>query len=588
MTLPETSTPVVAAAIVGGIGLLGIVAGLMACRQVFAEGRTLDQGEDKLAVAISSTDLDSADPTTWLASNDLPKDSHFGDHLLSVWCGWLGERVPTLAELHSLSARRERRRLSARISGGITALLLVCGIAGTLLCIHPILLAFTIPVNANNEVLIDPLVAQKLIRSLGSAFLPSLTALAFTVVVAIFRGIYLQSTTGLAWRLDRFAVAQLFPMFKPKRFGSELTEVHTKLSRLVDRLDERDQKFAEGVEIFGNAALGIKESGPKLKAASDRISNAADRLASETETMTKALETCLGVDSALVKGTNSLKEILGACQETAEELRKGSLVLATSLAEASDKFEESRTQLNTSIAEIPSKIQQGCNSGNKALVDASGTLELANASLSTAVAGIPSQIENGCNLGTKALIEANQKAAQGAVDSIAKAAESATSGIKSAVSNAQRDIQTSGANAGEDFKGKAKEASGQAAATIGEAAVAAANDIKVEVEPIKQAAAGLRDQLVDARSSIDKASVDFKTTASEASNQAATVFGEAGTAAAKSIKAEVEPITKVAADMSKQLGYVTASIAAGRKARPPEGTPKRKIWKRVLSLGMLK
>ena len=530
MTLPETSTPLVAAAIVGGIGLLGIVAGLMACRQVFAEGRTLDQGEDKLAVAISSTDLDSADPTTWLASNDLPKDSHFGDHLLSVWCGWLGERVPTLAELHSLSARRERRRLSARISGGITALLLVCGIAGTLLCIHPILQAFTIPVNANNEVLIDPLVAQKLIRSLGSAFLPSLTALAFTVVVAIFRGIYLQSTTGLAWRLDRFAVAQLFPMFKPKRFGSELTEVHLKLSRLVDRLEERDEKFGEGVETFGQAAIDIKEAGPKLKAASDRITNAADRLASETETMTKALENCLGEDSPLVRANTSLKDILDACQETAKELRKGSTALATSVAGMSSKFEESRTQLDTLIADIPSKIQQGCNAGNKALLDAAGTLEQANARLSIEVAGIPSNIEDGCNLGIKALTEVNQKAANGAADTIVRAAESATAGIKSAVSNAQKDIQKSCVDAGEDYKSKAKDASIQAAA----------------------------------------------------------VFREASIAAAKIIKDEVDPIKQVTAEMRKKLTDTIESVANGGKARPPVATLKRKLWKRVLSLGILK
>jgi predicted nucleic acid-binding Zn-ribbon protein len=525
MTLPETSWPNIAAAIVGSIGLLGIFAGIVACRRVSAEAKTLDRGEDALTDSLSTLTPDSTDPVEWLASKDLSKDSHFGDHLLSVWCGWLGERLPTLAELHSLSARRERRRLSARISGGITALLLICGIAGTLLCIHPILNSFTILRDADGNVIIDPSVAQELIRSLGSAFLPSLTALAFTVLVAIFRGTYTQATTGLAWRLDRFAVAQLFPMFKPKRFGSELTEVHLKLSRLVDRLEERNEKFGEGVETFGQAAIDIKEAGPKLKAASDRITNAADRLASETETMTKALENCLGEDSPLVRVNTSLKEILDACQETAKELRKGSTALATSVAGMSSKFEESRTQLDTLIADIPSKIQQGCNAGNKALLDAAGTLEQANE-----VAGIPSNIEDGCNLGIKALTEVNQKAANGAADTIARAAESATAGIKSAVSNAQKDIQKSCVDAGEDYKSKAKDASIQAAA----------------------------------------------------------VFREASIAAAKIIKDEVDPIKQVTAEMRKKLTDTIESVANGGKARPPVATLKRKLWKRVLSLGILK
>lgn len=588
MTLPETSWPIFAATFVGGIGMLGIVAGIVACRRVTYEVKTLDKGEDALTATHSLQAPDTTDPVEWLATNDLPKDSHFGDHLLSVWCGWIGERLPTLAELHSLSARRERRRLSARISGGITALLLICGIAGTLLCIHPILNSFTIARDADGNVLIDPSVAQELIRSLGSAFLPSLTALAFTVLVAIFRGAYMQATTGLAWRLDRFAVGQLFPMFKPKRFGSELTEVHLKLSRLVDRLHERDQKFGEGVEIFGKAAMDIKEAGPKLKTASDRITNAADRLASETESMTKALESCLGKDSSLVKGNNSLHEILVVCQETAKDLRNGSIVLTTSLAEISNKFEKAGTQFDTSIADIPTKIQQGCNAGQKALVDASGTLEQANANLSTTMAGIPSQIEGGFNIGITSLIGANQKAAQGAADSIGRAAESATSGIKSAVSNAQKDIQASCANAGEDFTFKAKESASQATAAIGGAAVAAVKDIKQEVEPIKQAANGLADQLIEAKSSIDKASGDFKTTASDASNQAAAVFGEAAIAVAKSIKDEVEPIKQVAAEMRKQLSDAIASGANGGKARMPVATTKRKLWKRILSLGILK
>jgi predicted nucleic acid-binding Zn-ribbon protein len=481
--------------------LLGIVAGIIARLHVAAEGKTLDKGEDALTGSLPSLDLDSTDPFTWLASNDLPKDSHFGDHLLSVWCGWLGERVPTLAELHSLSARRERRRLSARISGGITALLLICGIAGTLLCIHPILQAFTIPVNSDNEVLIDPLVAQKLIRSLGSAFLPSLMALVATVLVAILRGVYIQSTAGLAWRLDRFAVAQLFPKFKPKRFGSELTEVHLKLARLVDRLDERDQKFGEGVGIFSQAALDLKEAGPKMKAASDLISKAADRLASETASMTETLDTHLGEDSALVKGTNSIKDIMGSCLDVAKQLREGNTSLANSLIEAFHSFEDARKQLRTSVGEIPEQIQQGCDLGSKNLIDSAAKLDLAHTRINTTVAGIPALIQQGCELGSKTLIEANQRTTQDAAAAIFNAAESAVFGINSAVANVQKDIQTGCANAGEVLTSAAKEASKQAVTEIEKAASEAAVSVKTEVVPISQVATEMRSQM-DAASKV--------------------------------------------------------------------------------------
>jgi hypothetical protein len=495
MTLPETSPPLVAVAIVGGIGLLGIVAGIVARHRVVAEGKTLDKGEDALAASLASLDLDSTDPVTWLASNGLPKDSHFGDHLLSVWRGWLGERVPALSELHNLSARRERGRLSARISGGITALLLVCGIAGTLFCISPILEAFTIPVNEKAEVLIDPMVAQKLIRSLGSAFIPSLTALVATVVVAILRGIYLQSTTGLARRLDRFAVDQLFPMFKPKRFGTELIEVHLKLSRLVDRLEERDREFGVGFELFGKAALDLNESGPKLQAASDRISNAADRLASETELMTKVLDTHLGENSTLAHGTNSIKEILGTCMDAANQLREGGATLAKSLTEAVGSFEMARTQLGTAARGIPLLIQQGCDMGSKNLIDSARNFEQEHTRLTTTVAGIPAQIQQGCDSGSRTLSEANQRATEGAAASIARAAEAAALGINSAVANVQQNIQTGCADAGEVLVRASRDAANQAAMTLGQSAIEAANAIKAEVGPITQVAAEMRTQL---------------------------------------------------------------------------------------------
>lgn len=568
MTLPETSTPIVASAFVVGIGLLGIVAGIVACRRVFAEGKILDKGEDALTGSLPSSDLDSTDPVTWLASNNIPKDSHFGDHLLSVWCGWLGERVPTLAELHGLSARRERRRLSARISGGITALLLICGIAGTLLCIHPILKAFTIPVNADKEVVIDPMVAQKLIRNLGSAFLPSLAALGFTVLVAILRGMYLQTTTGLAWRLDKFAVAQLFPRFKPKRFGAELTEVHLKLSRLADRMEERDRNFSEVVGILGKAALDLKESGPKLKAASDRMSDAAERLANETESMTKSLDTHLGESSILSKGTYSIKEILGTCVDTAKQLQEGGTTLAKSLAEAFGRFEIARTELGTSVAGIPKQIQQGFDVGGKTLIDASGNLEQARSNLASTVAGIPQQIQQGCDSGSKTLIDANLQAAKGTIASIAKATESAATVIKSAAGDVRKDIQTTYTNAGETFTRAASDASNYAAKAIGQAAGAATKGIREEVEPVTAVVAEMRKQLDAANTSYANAGKVFTRAATEASNHAAAVIGQAASEAVKRIKAGASPVIHATPGGREPLDTGWGSADAGRVIIP--------------------
>lgn len=544
MTLPETSTPIVAAALVAGVGLLGMIAGLVACRRVFAEGKALDKGEDALAAHLSLADLEVTDPIAWLALHDLPKDSHFGDHLLSVWCGWIGERVPTLAELHSLSARRERRRLSARISGGITALLLICGIAGTLLCIHPILKAFTIPVNEKAEVLIDPMVAQELIRSLGSAFLPSLAALVATVLVAILRGVYLQSTTGLAWRLDRFAVAKLFPMFKPKRFGSELTAVHLKLSRLVDRMEERDRGFGEAVGVLGKAAEDLKDSGPRLKAASDRMTHAADKLATETESITKALEAHLGENSSLASGTRSITMMLESCQAAATQLRDSGTTLATALAEASGQFASSRTQLGLALEQIPQQIQQGCDAGSKSLVEATGTFVRERDRLTATVAGIPQQIQQGCELGGRILSEANERATRGTAAAIGKAAEA--------------------------FGRAASEASNHAAAMIGQAARDAANRLKTELGP--GAAPELRKPIKPPTGNTQNRS-GLGRPAAGTPYQTTRIIEQPAPAAPQVNELESEPVI-----YPKPL----------ERGIPQEEPRKTALWKRIASLGILK
>ena len=351
-----------------------------------------------------------------------------------------------------------------------------------------------------------------------------------------------------------------------------------KLSRLVDRLEDRNREFGAGFEIFGRAALDLKESGPKLKAASDRISAAADKLSIETESMTKALETHFGESSTLATATREIGKILETCTEAANQLRDGGVTLGMSVAEVAGKLETARIQFREVIAEMPTHIEQGCEEGSKKLLDAARNYDQEHSRLTAAVAGIPAQVQQGCEVGSRTLAEANQRTAQSAVASIGRAAEAATLGINSAVANVQHSIQSGCANAGEVLVRASRDAASQAAMTIGQSATAAANGIKAEAGPIAQAAAEMRSDLDTAKSNIDKAGVGFKSTAREAANQAATVFREAGSAAARSVKAEVEPITQVANELGKALTGIQL----------PAASPRGKLWKRIISLGLLK
>lgn len=116
-----------------------------------------------------------------------------------------------------LVARRERSKLAGKPSGGIASLLLIIGILGTLWSIHPVLKAFQFKVSASTGAI--PLddgpalvnvadsteLVNSLMNNLGDAFMPSLTALIFTILVVALRGWYSLALHRYTLELDRFA-----------------------------------------------------------------------------------------------------------------------------------------------------------------------------------------------------------------------------------------------------------------------------------------------------------------------------------------------------------------------------------------------
>ncbi|HYN78368.1 MAG TPA: hypothetical protein VES73_11310, partial [Lamprocystis sp. (in: g-proteobacteria)] len=230
-----TLTPVIISLIVGGIGVVGLFAAFRAAHAISLERAAMRRGRSALR------DLPMGQDTVfnyrdWLIDRGANlADSHFADHLLAAADATKSGRAVSLHELHEVSARREARRVWARLSGGITALLLVCGIAGTLAAIKPVLGNFALDSKAagTTEVSVNITKATDLIQGLSTAFLPSLVALLFTLIVASARGWYAHGRGVLAGELDRLDMEDLFQRFPPPSLSRELDGVRGQLAELT-------------------------------------------------------------------------------------------------------------------------------------------------------------------------------------------------------------------------------------------------------------------------------------------------------------------------------------------------------------------
>lgn len=262
------------------VGMIGIACALVAVGGVLKELKILERVKGLLEGSESRSHLHSeTSSSNWLKENGIEADSHVKDQLETVWSGWRAQRIPTLGELHVLALRRERSRSSARTSGGIAASLLICGIAGTLLAVHPILSKFTIKSALDGSVQEATRSAENvmaMVHGLGTAFWPSLAAMVSTLAVVFFRGLYVNKANQLARALDRFACDDLFPMFRLPTLGEQLHEVKKEMSDLVLKIDERDKAFATAVGAMKQIVEGMHESAPVLAKAAHNLANASE------------------------------------------------------------------------------------------------------------------------------------------------------------------------------------------------------------------------------------------------------------------------------------------------------------------------
>jgi gas vesicle protein len=360
--------PILISCVIALIGMIGVVSALVAVRGVLREFKILEKAKGLLEGTEDRSHLhNETSPSNWLKESGIDTDSHAKDQLETVWSGWRAQRIPTLGELHVLASRRERSRSSARISGGIAASLLICGIAGTLWAVHPILSGFKIEMRPDGTVQEASRSAESvlaMIHGLGTAFWPSLAAMVSTLAVVFFRGLYLNKANQLARALDRFACDDLFPLFRLPTLGEQMDEVKKEMFDLALKIDARDKAFATAVGTMKQIVDGIRESAPALAKAAHNLAEASERLSSETNSINDGLARQLGEKSPLIVSLNSVGEMVPIGRQAVSELKAISSTIERRLTSTYSAMLQSGEALKKAADIVPDLIKGSYEEGS--------------------------------------------------------------------------------------------------------------------------------------------------------------------------------------------------------------------------------
>jgi len=326
MNFPTSGAPALWTLVAAVVGSIGMLAALKARAAVEAERKRIKDAKANLAGSeawAESRGRSDLDLDKWLSSRGIHPDSYIADIVHTCWAAWLGGRAASLTELHALVGRRERSRVSTKLSGGIAALLLVIGVVGTLSSVEPILTKFQFKVSVDGELqgtAESTQLINSLLNDLGVAFWPSMTALFFTVAVVSVRGLYLLSLHQFSLEMDRFATRTILPRFTPRTITEEYAEVKTTLRELSDNILKREADFAGVVGDLKSVAADLGPVIEALEKTAQTSEAAADKLSSRSRAIAEGLKESLGDGSPIHRALSGFEGIFDRTNASLEKL----------------------------------------------------------------------------------------------------------------------------------------------------------------------------------------------------------------------------------------------------------------------------
>lgn len=369
----------------GLVGLVGVVAAVMAAQHVDKDRKLIEQGSSLLMSPESwsgSHTHSEHELTTWLGKLGIRSDSGVADVILTCWSAWLGSRPPALNEIHVLVARRERTKIAVRLSGGIAALLLVIGIAGTLVSVKPVLENFvfksSVPkaAQATQEgglvsVVENVDLINRLMQNLGEAFMPSLVALIATVVVASFRGVYTLGLHRYTLELDRFAIRTVMPHFRPRSVSDEFATVRASFESLAKSIEKREEKSERLINSLVAFTQSLEPTLSSMASTLGKMSGAAEALDSKSRSLAETLVKTLGRKSPLYEAVQNFD---GLFKRATAELNLLSNI-AVKISKNEDAHHTALQQHLEKLNALVLSLQTGLKTGQGDLLNAAEAIK---------------------------------------------------------------------------------------------------------------------------------------------------------------------------------------------------------------------
>lgn len=378
------------------IAIIGVISALVALDSFDKEAKVVGYLEKELERKLVVGDLDEPRlrPNDLLGPNRGQIKGLVGRRVSAISLSHKNRCKIYLPDLQALSATYESGLLSIKLARGIAGVLLIIGIAGTLLAIKPVLGGFTLVPEDSTSVALGPELienSQTLIRSLGTAFHPSLWALGGTILMVGVLGVCHHKAGQLARDLDQFTVELLLPYYRLPEIGDDLKFVGTSFENLIKSVQKRDNGLETVIADMQKLVDSMSSTTTDLK-------GSVDALSGSLKLFPGVLEKKLGDKSPLVKKIDGLTSEMQTAASAFDSSKQA--------AESFSKDLKASTEVLTKLpGELDSKVRTAINDLTRTAQETAEALEGAVQPVVTKIEKVNAQLTAHMYVSTKAVTE---------------------------------------------------------------------------------------------------------------------------------------------------------------------------------------
>ena len=231
-------------------------------------------------------------------------------------------RLPSIDDLHEWSLDREFGRPCVSLHRLVVSSLLIMGILGTLLGVH-----ICLESAAGNS--------KTILEQLPPALTPSMMAVGFTIVLAIFKGIYSTKLENLLGKLDRYTLDTLVPALQP---ADSFEDMDTAMSNTLQSVNDLIKRFGTIVSATADASMAVSTYAHDLQQAIDCVKEIYDRLGEAMQCSESAAKSIGAAIKKLGDICRDLSPLFKDMNADAGELRALNREVCKSLNEIENKY----------------------------------------------------------------------------------------------------------------------------------------------------------------------------------------------------------------------------------------------------------